>query len=121
RMYERPARVFPVFVNLVNNSIYWVGTTFRDGRRILLDAARGDVIVADSGPGVAVEDVDDIFNLFFTRKQNSGRGVGLYLARTNLAAGGHTIRYKTEEDEPPMRGAAFYITFRDAEFEANHD
>jgi len=121
RMYERPARVFPVFVNLVNNSVYWVGTMSREGRRILLDVADGDVIVADSGPGVAAEDVDSIFKLFFTRKRNSGRGVGLYLAKTNLAAGGHAIRYKTDEDHAPLSGAAFYITFRDSEFEVSHE
>ena len=115
-LHERPARVFPVFVNLVNNSIYWVGTVPRPTRQILLDAVGKEVIVSDSGPGIADEDVNQIFKLFFTRKQRSGRGVGLYLARANLAAGGHSIRYKTEDDEVPLPGATFFIRFREAEF-----
>jgi signal transduction histidine kinase len=116
RLYERPARVFPVFLNLINNSIYWVGTVPRATRRITLDVVKDEVLIADSGPGVAKDDVDQIFKLFFTRKERSGRGVGLYLARANLAAGGHTIRYKTEDDPYPPEGAAFFINFRDAEF-----
>ncbi|MBM2575370.1 ATP-binding protein [Jannaschia sp. Os4] len=116
RLYERPARVFPVFLNLINNSVYWVGTVPPMARRILLDAVDGEVVIADSGPGVATEDVEQIFNLFFTRKQRSGRGVGLYLAKANLAAGGHALRYREPDEKAPLAGAAFYIRFRDAEF-----
>ena len=115
RLYERPARVFPVFVNLVNNSIYWVGTVPRVSRQILFDVVGNEVAISDSGPGVSEGDVDQIFNLFFTRKQRSGRGVGLYLARANLAAGGHKIRYRTSEEKLPLSGAAFFINFRGAD------
>ena len=115
RVFERPARVFPVFMNLINNAIYWVATAKRDNRLILLDLLGPEVVVADSGPGVASEDVSQIFNLFFTRKQRSGRGVGLYLARANLSAGGHTIRYRTEDDDLPLDGAGFLIGFRGME------
>lgn len=115
RLYERPARIFPVFMNLVNNSVYWVATVARPTREILFDVVGNEVVIADSGPGVSEEDTSQIFRLFFTRKERSGRGVGLYLARANLAAGGHSIRYKTAEDPPTLSGAAFYIEFRDAD------
>jgi len=115
RVFERPARVFPVFMNIINNCIYWVATGTCDNRLVLLDMSGTDVVVADSGPGVASEDVSQVFTLFFTRKQRSGRGVGLYLARANLAAGGHSIRYRTEDDDLPLDGAAFLIGFRGVE------
>jgi len=111
QLYERPARVFPVFLNLVNNSIYWVSTVPRSSRRVLLDMSGKELLVSDSGPGVEEQDREHIFKLFFTRKKRSGRGVGLYLARTNLAAGGHSLRYVGEEDEPPLKGATFYLGF----------
>ena len=110
-LFERPARVFPVFLNLVNNAVYWVSTVPRELRRILLDVSGDELLVSDSGPGVDDEDQEFIFNLFFTRKKRSGRGVGLYLARTNLAAGGHSLRYVGEDDDPPLEGATFYLGF----------
>lgn len=111
QLFERPARVFPVFLNLVNNAIYWVSTVPRETRQILLGVSDDELVVSDNGPGVDEDDRDLIFNLFFTRKKRSGRGVGLYLARTNLAAGGHSLRYVGEGDDPPLTGATFYLGF----------
>lgn len=115
RVFERPSRVFPVFLNLVNNSIYWTATQPPVDRRIQLDLVGDLVAVSDTGPGVDAEETEQIFDLFFTRKQRSGRGVGLYLARANLAAGGHLIRYRTEDDQVPLGGATFLIEFRGLE------
>ncbi|MFD1197257.1 ATP-binding protein [Brucella gallinifaecis] len=117
RVFDQQSRLFPVFINLVNNSLYWVGTSDRDDRRILLDVMDGVVIVADSGPGVDPEDVDSLFSLFFTRKARGGRGVGLYLSRANLSAGGHRIRYMSSSKALPLPGATFAIEFRGAEFD----
>ena len=117
RVYEQQSRLYPVFINLVNNSLYWVGTSELDDRRIVLDVVDGTVVVSDSGPGVDAEDVDNLFSLFFTRKARGGRGVGLYLSRANLAAGGHRIRYMAPSDTLPLSGATFGIEFRGAEFD----
>lgn len=117
RVFDQQSRLFPVFINLINNSLYWVGTSDRDERKILLDVISESVVVADSGPGVDPEDVDNLFSLFFTRKARGGRGVGLYLSRANLAAGGHRIRYEAPSDALPLLGATFAIDFRGAEFD----
>ena len=118
RVFDQQSRLFPVFINLVNNSLYWISTSNRDDRRIILDVIEDAVVVADSGPGVDPEDVDNLFSLFFTRKARGGRGVGLYLSRANLAAGGHRIRYMAPSDALPLQGANFVIEFRGAEFDA---
>lgn len=115
RLFERPSRVFPVFLNLVNNAIYWTATKSIADRRIRFDLLGTQVVVSDTGPGVDPDDAERIFDLFFTRKQRAGRGVGLYLARANLAAGGHTIRYRNIDDEIPLDGAGFIIEFRGLE------
>ncbi|PRA27645.1 histidine kinase [Brevundimonas sp. MYb46] len=118
RVFDQPSRLLPVFVNLINNSIYWVGTSPSDAERtIRLDVRDQVVVVSDSGPGVAAEDVPDLFNLFFTRRPRGGRGVGLYLSRANLSAGGHRINYVTEGDLRLLDGANFAIEFRGGEFE----
>jgi signal transduction histidine kinase len=106
---ELPSRIFPVFVNIVNNALYWAGRA--DAAEIHFDFVDGKVVVADNGPGVDKDDVGRLFRLFFTRR-NAGRGVGLYLARVNLEAGRHAIRYATEDDPHVLEGANFIIELR---------
>jgi C4-dicarboxylate-specific signal transduction histidine kinase len=117
RVFDQQSRLYPVFINLVNNSIYWVAAQEREDRRIILDVRDGEVVVSDNGPGVADEDVPSLFSLFFTRKARGGRGVGLYLSRANLAAGGHKIRYEGAAGMP-LAGANFVITFGGVEYDA---
>lgn len=110
-IYEMKSRLFPVFINLVNNCIYWVGQCRNNDKKILLDFNNREVIISDNGPGVEVEDIPALFSLFFTRKVRGGRGVGLYLCRANLAAGGHTIAYASLDHEKRLSGANFSIKF----------
>ena len=104
-----PSRIFPVFINLVNNAIYW--TSQSEERKIRFGFEDGLVIISDTGPGVDPEDLPRIFDIFFTRRQ-SGRGVGLYLCRANLAVAGHKIRYATSDDQTLLNGANFVIEFK---------
>lgn len=108
--YEYPSRIYPVFINLVNNSTYWLSSA--PERRILLDAGNGTLIISDTGPGVDRDDEESLFELFFTRRLR-GRGVGLYLSRQTLSAGGHTIRYINDDREKTLPGANFEIKLRD--------
>jgi signal transduction histidine kinase len=98
-----------VFINLVNNSIYWVGRS--EERKIALDYQDHKVIVGDTGPGVDPDDRGRLFNLFFS-KRHAGRGVGLYLCKVNLEAGRHSIRYANDADPKVLSGANFIIEFR---------
>ncbi len=103
------SRIYPVFINLVNNSLYWL--SFVTDRRIILDFVDGLVVVADSGAGVDPDDISRLFTLFFTRR-TKGRGIGLFLCRANLAVARHKIRYATQEDPHVLPGANFVIEFR---------
>jgi signal transduction histidine kinase len=116
RVYDQPSRLYPVFINLVNNSLYWVGVK-EAPRRIMLSVKQAKVVVSDTGPGVDEDDVNSLFSLFFTRKLRGGRGVGLYLCRANLSAGGHKIGYaRGPSGGPELPGANFVIEFRGAEY-----
>lgn len=117
RVFDQLSRLYPVFINLVNNSIYWLSVSDSDNRRILLDVVGSEVVVSDNGPGIDPEDLSSLFTLFFTKKLRGGRGVGLYLSRANLAAGGHKIRYEPATADMPLSGANFVIAFRGAEFD----
>lgn len=109
RFREYPARIYPVFINLVNNSLYWV--TMGARREIQLDVVGDDLVVSDTGRGVDQDDVKSLFQLFFTRR-TEGRGVGLYLCRANLAAGGHSIAYATDKAHQLLPGANFVVRIR---------
>ena len=116
QVFDQKSRIFPVFINLLNNSIYWLSTSEVKERQIILDIVDSQVVVSDNGPGVDPEDEDSLFKLFFTKKLRGGRGVGLYLCRANLAAGGHTIQYQPSPTKMPLSGANFLISFNGAKF-----
>ena len=116
QVFDQRSRLYPVFINLLNNSIYWLGVSEADEKRVVFDVLGSDVVVSDNGPGIDPEDVHSLFSLFFTRKVHGGRGVGLYLCRANLTAGGHSIRYEPSSADMPLPGANFLISFRGAVF-----
>ncbi|MBH2075317.1 MAG: ATP-binding protein [Pseudomonadales bacterium] len=113
---DQPARIYPVFINLINNSAYWVSRLNSFEKQILLDVNESGVFVSDNGPGVDIDDVKYLFQIFFTRKVRGGRGVGLYLCRANLAASGHVINYASKA-ESLLSGANFVIKFRGAKYD----
>jgi len=103
------SRIFPVFINLLNNALYWVSTS--DERKVKIDMVGDTVVIGDTGPGVDPDDIEYLFTLFFTRRVR-GHGVGLYLCRETLAAGGHEISYAEDNDYKLLSGANFAIKFR---------
>ncbi len=117
KVFDFPGKIFPVFINLINNSRYWVCRDDANEKAIKLDVLAGKIVIGDDGPGVTTKDIGHLFTLFFTRKTHGGRGVGLYLCRANLSAGGHKIDYETDPDKKIMPGANFAIEFRGVQYE----
>ena len=99
-----PSTFYPVFVNLVDNSLFWLSDQ-PNPRRILLDVLDGAMVISDSGPGIQQRDWESIFELGFTRKPN-GRGLGLYISREVLRRVGYTIDI---HPDGPLNGACFHI------------
>lgn len=116
KVYDLPSRILPVFLNLTNNSIYWVNQN-EPPKKITLAISNESVVIGDSGPGISEADIPRLFTLFFSKKIRGGRGVGLYLCRTNLAASGHRIDYLTNEELKVEEGANFSISFKGALYE----
>lgn len=108
---ETPAAVLPVFVNLIDNSIFWLRDC--DERVIHLDVCGGEVLtVCDSGPGIHPTLFDEIFNPFVSTKP-SGRGLGLYIARANLERYNHAIWATNDPVYRQLDGACFCIRFHE--------
>ena len=115
KISDLPSRIYPVFINLVNNAMYWVSLV--EERKIKIDLIDDLVVIANSGPKVDEDDVQRLFDLFYTKRAN-GRGVGLYLCRENLAVAHHKIWYAEQHNDDPFifeEGANFIIKFNGLE------
>jgi signal transduction histidine kinase len=77
-----PSSFYPVFVNLIDNAIFWLKDR-PEPRIIRLDAQGDAMVVGDNGPGVPTRDREAIFELGFTRKPGHGSR-----ARTSHIEGG---------------------------------
>lgn len=71
---------------------------------LALDGARGEIVVEDSGPGVAAEDRPRLFEPFFTTKDR-GTGLGLANVYANIEAHGGLIHVGTGS----LGGARFVV------------
>jgi len=100
------ADFYPVFVNLIDNAIYWSSQSRKKKGLIELIEQGGDLCVRDNGRGVSSIDVRNIFELNFTRKPG-GRGMGLHISRQAL----ERLGYELNLDKPsPDTGACFRIS-----------
>jgi len=100
-----PSTIYPVFINLIDNSIYWL-KTINGIRTIRLDAEEGAMIVANNGPPIPKRDTEGLFERGFTRK-SGGRGLGLFIGRRALQKEKMDI---VLDVPPPGFDVAFRIT-----------
>ena len=99
-----PSNFYPVFVNLVDNAIFWLSQQNPEQpRRITLDEREGTMLIRDTGPGIGVRDREAIFDFGFSRKPG-GRGLGLHIGRESLRRVGFDLRLFNGDD-----GATFGI------------
>ena len=99
-----PSNFYPVFVNLVDNAIFWLSQQSPQSKRtIKLDEHGGTLLVSDNGPGVNVRDREAIFEFGFSRKPGGG-GMGLHIGRETLRRIGFDLQLLEGDD-----GATFGV------------
>jgi signal transduction histidine kinase len=92
-----------VIVNLTVNAIQAIEHAQSTQREInigvtVLDAVKLRCTVEDSGPGIAHEHLDSLFESFFTTKEN-GMGMGLPICRSIIKAHGGHFSADNESDD----------------------
>ncbi|PAB59558.1 ATP-binding protein [Anaeromicrobium sediminis] len=111
-IYINEESIKHILINLISNSIY----AMKDGGTIIIDikTTNEDLIIKciDTGSGIKKEDLENIFNPFFTTKgPNEGTGLGLYIVYNEVKKNGGDIRVKSKVGEGttfkvrlPLRG-----------------
>jgi C4-dicarboxylate-specific signal transduction histidine kinase len=95
-LHGDPIQIQQVVLNLLMNALDAIRDQAEDTRRVILAtrAESGDkvlVSVTDSGPGVDPQNMETIFESFFTTK-SQGMGLGLTLCRTIVEAQGGQMK-----------------------------
>jgi C4-dicarboxylate-specific signal transduction histidine kinase len=98
-----------VLLNLVRNAIDAMKVIPSGDRRLLLqtrriDATHVEVVVQDTGPGIAADAVEHLFDAFFSTKE-SGMGMGLPISKKIVEAHYGELSVDTK----PGAGAAFHV------------
>lgn len=108
------AELQEVFINLLQNSLYWLGQVSKQDRKIKVTFDRKaidhvDVVFSDSGPGVPEEIRERIFEPYFSTKSD-GVGLGLSIVGEIVSDyyGGSLELLKSG----PLNGASFLIRLR---------
>ena len=99
---------YPVFVNIVDNAIYWLKQKQDDTDRIIRLHADHDgaFYISNNGPIIKSSDIEKIFELGFSRKEN-GRGMGLAISREVL----QSIGYEITVDSPRKNSTVTFKIF----------
>ena len=110
-------RLSQVFTNLIENARSFVPA---DGGRIDITvrrrASRLVVTVEDNGPGIQAEDIDRIFERFYTDRPNAeafgqNSGLGLSISRQIVEAHGGTLKAENIGDpHGRAKGARFTVS-----------
>ena len=104
-------RITQVLTNIIGNALLATaaaGTVTVEARAA---GQRAEVVVTDTGTGLAAEDLERVFERFYRApgqpRRSSGSGIGLTIARNIARAHGGDV---TASSAGPGRGATFVLT-----------
>ena len=90
-------RLRSVFENLIRNALESGSSLDEIGASIHSAGGMVFIEIYDRGNGIAQEDLDRIFDPFFTRK-SAGTGIGLSISQRFVEAAGGTLRLENRKD-----------------------
>lgn len=107
KVHSYPSTIYPVFVNLIDNFVFWL-KDLPGERMISLDCTNNIYHIENNGPPVSKRDAEAIFEQGFSRKPG-GRGLGLYISRKVLRKEGMTLELDGQRDS--NAGVRFNISW----------
>jgi two-component system, OmpR family, phosphate regulon sensor histidine kinase PhoR len=107
--YFDPERVEQVLVNLLQNAVKFTPPGGKVGITVERQGAELRTSVSDTGPGIASEELDRVFERFYKAdrsRSNSGSGLGLAIAKHLILLHGGRIW----AESPTRGGSIFHFT-----------
>lgn len=108
--------IYQIVENLLSNSIHWLGRAKEEHPRlapqIRVTVRRdhgGSFHFFDNGPGISARLAQTVFDAFFTTRGEAGRGLGLYIARSNAQHHGGEISLAGLSEVHPNRFNTLYF------------
>ena len=90
KIYGFRSTFYPVFVNIIDNAIFWLKQSDVPEKIIRLHADDSGIYISNNGVEIKPQDKERIFELRFSRKPN-GRGLGLSISKEVLNAEDYDI------------------------------
>lgn len=91
-----PDQLQQVFINLINNSL----DAMPHGGKLIVSTAPDidsvSIVLADSGEGIAKDELDLIFDPLFSTKQGRGTGLGLTIVKQIITEHGGDVKVESE-------------------------
>ena len=110
RLHSYPSTIYPVFVNLIDNFVFWLDGNPGE-RFISLDCVGNAYHVENNGPPIQKRDSEAIFEQGFSRKPH-GRGLGLFISRRVLKKEGMSL--SLDQERNPQAGVRFILSWSDS-------
>jgi two-component system, NtrC family, nitrogen regulation sensor histidine kinase NtrY len=108
-LYADQNMISQVLINLLKNALE-ANENNPEGRIMIIvngdNNAHPEICVADNGPGISEENLDEIFVPFFTTRQN-GSGIGLSLSKQIMRAHGGNLKVRSV----PEKETIFCMSF----------
>jgi len=103
-VYGDPDLLHQVVYNLVENAVKFTNTGGSITPRVIDGIDRTTVVIENTGPGIAPEDLPMVFDRFYKgdksrSRDKNGMGLGLYLVRTILKLHGGDITVSSVQGE----------------------
>ena len=107
-IYTFESVILPTYINIINNAIYWLRSVNNPQIILDYDSYNDYLIIANNGPSIKETVLEEIFNIFYTRRPK-GRGLGLYLSKDNLESVGLDLWATNDNKYNLLNGASFII------------
>lgn len=113
KLYGFRSTFYPVFVNLIDNAIYWLKQSDLSEKVIRLHADDSGVYISNNGIEILSQDKTRVFIMGFSRK-NNGRGMGLSISKEVLNAENYNLSIVT-----PREGSSVTFKIESTQTETN--